>query len=72
MKKIKQYFNLRRRILIEILETLCTLCKHFEYDRYGRHNPYTDRLGGHYFQLKSLSEELRGKKQTDYFNKWEW
>jgi hypothetical protein len=62
MKKIKQYFDLRRRILIEVLETLCSICKYLDYDGHFGHNPHSRYLGGHFVQLKSLSEELRGKK----------
>ena len=61
MKKIKRYFELRKQILIEILETLCSICLYLEID--GRHhNKYSQYMGGHFINLKMFSEELRGKK----------
>lgn len=58
-KKIKSYFDLQRRIQIEILETLCSICLWLERDgRYDR-NPYSQYMGSHFKALKGLSKELR-------------
>ena len=58
-KRIKNYFSLQRRIQIEILETLSTICLWLERDgRYDR-NPYSHYMGGHFRCLKDLSKELR-------------
>ena len=62
-KKIKQYFSLQRRIQIEILETLCTICLYFAHERDGKHNPYARYFPSHVGTLKYLSEELREKEQ---------
>ena len=58
-KNLKNYFALQRRIQIEILEALCTICLWLERDgRYDR-NPYSQYMGGHFQALKDLSKELR-------------
>lgn len=59
-KKIKEWFSLQRRIQIEILETLCTICLYLEHDGHHDRNPYTQYMGGHFRVLKDLSKELRG------------
>ena len=56
-KKIKDYFSLQRRIQMEVLETLCTICLWLERD--SRHNRYSEFMGGHFTRLKELSRELR-------------
>lgn len=61
IKKIKLYFALRRIIIGEILETLCSICKWLEYDGHYSNNPYSKYLQMHYKALKSLSEEVRSK-----------
>lgn len=58
-KKIKNYFSLKRRIQIEILETLCTMCFCFSYDN---RNPYYRHMMDHIDELKYLSEELKHGK----------
>lgn len=60
-KKIKDYFSLQRRIQIEILETLCTICLWFERDGHYDRNPYSQYMGSHFMVLKDLSKELRGE-----------
>lgn len=68
-KKIKNYFSLQRRIQIEILETLCTICLYLE--QHGRHtyNYYTQHMHGHFRCLKDLSKELRGEENYCGYNK---
>lgn len=63
-KKIKQYFSLQRRIQIEILETLCSICLYFAHDR-SRSNPYVQYFPSHFETLKSLSRELRDKENKN-------
>lgn len=60
-KKIKNYFSLQRRIQIEILETLCTICLYLHYEGHYSRNRYSEFMQGHFGQLKDLSKELRGK-----------
>lgn len=62
MKKIRQYFSLQRRIQIEILETLCTICLYLATDKSRPSNPYVRYFPSHFETLKSLSEELRDKE----------
>lgn len=61
-KKIKEWFSLQRRIQIEILETLCTICLYLERDSHYDRNPYGGHFGGHFRVLKDLSTELRDKE----------
>jgi hypothetical protein len=57
-KKIKDYISLQRRIQIEILETLCTICLWLERDGHYCRNPYSQYMDGHFRVLKDLSKEL--------------
>ena len=61
-KRIKNYFSLQRRIQIEILETLCTICLWLERDGGYNRNPYSQYMNGHFRALKDLSKELRDKE----------
>lgn len=61
-KKIKRYFSLQRRIQIEILETLCTICLYLRRTD-SMSNPYARYFPSHFDALKALSEELRGKEE---------
>lgn len=65
-KKIKNWFSLQRRIQIEILETLCTICLYLERDGHCDRNPYREYMGGHFRALKDLSKELRDKENENY------
>lgn len=60
-RKIKDYLSLQRKIQIEVLETLCTICLWLQQD--GRHNRYSEFMSGHFKQLKELSKELREKEK---------
>ena len=62
-KKIKNYFSLQRRIQIEILETLCTICLWLERDGCYDRNPYSKYMGSHFEALKNLSKELRDEEK---------
>lgn len=62
-KKIKQYFSLQRRMQIEVLETLCTICLYLSYERDGKHNPYSRYFPSHLGELKFLSKKLREKER---------
>lgn len=63
-KKIKDCFSLQRRIQMEILETLCTICLWLEHEgeRY-KTNPYSQYMVSHFRTLKDLSKELRDKEE---------
>ena len=55
MRKLKFY----KSILIEILETLCTICLYFEIDSKRNHNPYCEHFHSHFEVLKEFSDKLR-------------
>lgn len=56
-KKIRFY----KRLLIEIIETLCTICLYLEKDGRYTHNEMSQHMRGHFSALKGFSEELRSK-----------
>lgn len=62
-KRIKDYISLQRRIQIEILETLCTICLYLERDGHFDRNPYIQYMSSHFYALKTLSKELRNQEQ---------
>lgn len=57
-KKIKFY----RAMIVEILETLCTICLYLECEGRRSHNQYTSHMRSHFDGLKGFSEELRCEK----------
>lgn len=62
MKKIKQKILFYKAILVEILETLCSICLYLEIEgKHNRHfyNPRAEHMAGHFKQLKQMSELLR-------------
>lgn len=54
-KKIKFY----KRLLVEIIETLCTICLYLEIEGRRSHNNMAVHMRGHFDKLKEFSEELR-------------
>jgi hypothetical protein len=50
-------------LLIEICETLASICLYLEYDARRMHNPMGEHMRGHFNELKLYSQELR-EKQT--------
>lgn len=56
IKKIRFYKN----ILIEILETLCTICLFLESDSRYSHNQYGRYMHSHFDVLKRFSNNMRG------------
>ena len=63
IKKIKQYFALQRRIQIEILETLSSICLYLNYDGHYSHNRYAEYMISHSCELQKISKELRDKER---------
>lgn len=55
MRKLKFY----KSILVEILETLCTICLYMEIESRRNHNPYGVYFCGHFEELKKFSEKIR-------------
>lgn len=58
IKKIRFY----RSLLIEIIETLCTICLYLELDGRYTHNMESQYMIGHFNVLKEFSEELRQER----------
>lgn len=68
MRKIKQKIRYYRAILIEIIETLCSICLYLEMDgRHTRNEEYI-HMRSHFNMLKSFSTDLRGIQAKE--NKW--
>lgn len=55
IKKIRFY----KALLIEIIETLCTICLYLECDGRYTHNEESIHMRSHFKALKEFSEELR-------------
>lgn len=60
-KKIKFYKNL----LIELIETLATICLYLESDGIRMHNRITPFMKSHFDELKYYSAKLRGKPEYE-------
>ena len=58
IKKIRFY----KALLIEMVETLCSICLYLERDSRFYHNSMGIYMGGHFNMLKRFSEEMRGGK----------
>ena len=56
-KKIKFY----RALVVELIETLCSICLYLESDSRYNHNPCGMYMKSHFEELKSFSRELREK-----------
>lgn len=59
MKKIKRKIQFYKAMLVEILETLCSICMYLEIDGRRGHNPWCERMRSHFNVLKGFSEDLR-------------
>ena len=64
-KKIKNYFTFKKRMKIEILETLATICLYLEFDSRTNRNVNGVFMRGHFNELKALSYELRRSVYKD-------
>jgi hypothetical protein len=53
-------------LLIEICETLASICLYLEYDARRTRNPMGEHMRSHFNELKEYSQELR-EKQTKRF-----
>ena len=62
IKRIKNYFSLKKRMKIEMLETLASICLYLDYDGHYGKNRYAEYMKFHFHQLKALSQELRERK----------
>lgn len=57
-KRIRFY----KGLLIEIVETLCSICLYLESDSRYYHNSKGIHMRGHFNMLKKYSEEMRGEQ----------
>lgn len=66
-KKIKNYFTFKKRMNIEILETLATICLYLEFDSRTNRNANGVFMRGHFNELKALSSELKRSVQNERY-----
>lgn len=59
--KNKMYFY--KGLLIEICETLATICLYLEYDARKNRNPMREHMESHFSKLKEYSQELRNEQE---------
>ena len=58
IKKIRFY----KRLIVEIVETLCSICLYLEVEGRRNHNRMAEYMRGHFNALKEFSEDLRCSK----------
>ena len=63
-KKIKKYFRLKKRMRIEVLETLASICLYLDYESRLSRNANGVFMRGHFNELKAISEALRNESDT--------
>lgn len=63
MKKLRKKVSFYRNLLIEIIETLCTICLFLEGQRYRQ--PYPSHFRSHFEMLKRFSRELKGEEAKE-------
>ena len=56
---MKNKIRFYKALLIEIIETLCTICLYLERDGRYTHNEVSSHMRGHFTVLKEFSEDLR-------------
>ena len=60
MKKFKCKIVFYKAMIVEILETLCTICLYLESEgHYGHHNPQSIHMKSHFNTLKGFSKRLK-------------
>ena len=60
LRKIIKALTLKKRMRIEVIETLCTICLYLESEGRYRHNAV--HMRSHFDELKHISCDLRGEK----------
>lgn len=58
-KKIRKYITRRKKMQVEILETLATICLYLDWEGQRGRNRYGEFMRHHFQELKGFSEELR-------------
>lgn len=61
MKKIRKKILFYKALLVEILETLCSICLYLDFEGrvYHHKNPKAEFMRSHFEQLKQASSVLR-------------
>lgn len=59
-KKVKLKIRFYKCLLVEVIETLCSICLYLECERNYR-NPYQRFMRSHFEQLKKYSEIIRAE-----------
>lgn len=65
MRRLQQKIIFYRGLIIEILETLCTICWYLERDGRMCHNQVGELCGSHFTELNRYSQELRDMQNKD-------
>lgn len=60
--RLKHKIFFYKGLLIEICETLATICLYLEYDSRRMHNPMGEHMASHFNELKDYSRELRNEQ----------
>ena len=62
MRSMKKKIRFYKMLLIEIIETLCSICLYLESDSRYTHNRHGQLMRSHFAMLKDFSEKLRGQE----------
>ena len=62
LRKIIKALTLNKRMRIEVIETLCTICLFLEREGRYRNNYYAEHMRSHFAELKHISCDLKGEK----------
>ena len=62
-RKISRSF--KNRLVIEVIETLCSICLFMEFEGRRSRNRFAEHMGSHYEELKADSEIMRGVKKPN-------
>lgn len=62
IKKLKNYLTFKRRMQIEMIETLASICLYLNYDGHHGRNRYAEYMIDHFKELTEMSAYLRSKR----------
>ena len=67
MKKLKRKIRFYKKLLVEVLETLASICLYLDFEgRFNRlHNPRAEYMHSHFEQLKQFTSILRAEMAED-------
>lgn len=60
--RLKNKIFFYKGLLLEICETLASICLYLEYDAMRMHNPTREIMRGHFNELTEYSQELRDEQ----------